>query len=69
MKIKRLILVGLVPVSALAFFKPLRVMVPQVVSGVHCYNGGICTDVVPIDLIVAWSLEHWGGRCYVEPAR
>ena len=49
MKIKRLILVGLftmvlVPVSALAFFKPLRVMVPQVVSGVHCYNGGICTD-------------------------
>ena len=32
-------------------------------------HGGICTNVVPIDLIVVWSLEHWGGRCYVEPAR
>ena len=32
-------------------------------------HGGICTNVVSIDLIIAWSLEHWGGRCYVEPAR
>lgn len=32
-------------------------------------HGGICTNVVPIDLIVAWSLEHWGGNCYVEPKR
>ena len=31
-------------------------------------HGGICTNVVPIDLIMVWSLEHWGGRCYVEPA-
>ena len=30
-------------------------------------HGGICTNVVPIDLIRVWSLEHWGGRCYVEP--
>jgi hypothetical protein len=32
-------------------------------------HGGICTSVVPIDLIKVWLLEHWGGRCYVEPAR
>ena len=32
-------------------------------------HGGICTNVVPIDLIKAWSLEHWRGGCYVEPAR
>ena len=32
-------------------------------------HGGICTNVVPIDLIMVWSLEHWGGRCFVEPAR
>ena len=32
-------------------------------------HGGICANVVPIDLIAAWSLEHWSGRCYVEPAR
>ena len=32
-------------------------------------HGGIWTNVVPIDLIVAWSLEHWGGNCYVEPKR
>ena len=30
-------------------------------------HGGICANVVPIDLIRVWSLEHWGGRCYVEP--
>jgi len=29
--------------------------------------GGVCSDVVPIDLIRVWSLEHWGGRCFVEP--
>jgi hypothetical protein len=32
-------------------------------------HGGICTNVVPIDLIMVWSLEHQGGRCFVEPAR
>jgi hypothetical protein len=32
-------------------------------------HGGICTTVVPIDLIRVWSLEHWGGNCYVEPRR
>jgi hypothetical protein len=32
-------------------------------------HGGICTNVVPIDLVMVWSLEHWGGRCFVEPAR
>jgi hypothetical protein len=32
-------------------------------------HGGICTNVVPIDLIRVWSLVHWGSRCYVEPAR
>ena len=30
-------------------------------------HGGICSNAVPIDLIMVWSLEHWGGRCYVEP--
>jgi hypothetical protein len=30
-------------------------------------HGGICSDVVPMDLIRAWWLEHWGGRCYVLP--
>jgi hypothetical protein len=30
-------------------------------------HGGVCTSVVPIDLIRVWSLRHWGGRCYVEP--
>jgi hypothetical protein len=32
-------------------------------------HGGICTDYVPVELIGVWSLEHWGGRCYVEPVR
>jgi hypothetical protein len=32
-------------------------------------HGGICTNVVPIELIAVWSLERWGGRCYVEPRR
>jgi hypothetical protein len=30
-------------------------------------HGGICTNVVPIDLIRVWSLQHWNGGCYVEP--
>jgi len=30
-------------------------------------HGGVCTDVVPIDLIRTWWLEHFGGRCYVLP--
>jgi hypothetical protein len=32
-------------------------------------HGGICTNVVPIDLIRVWWLAHWGGNCYVEPVR
>lgn len=31
-------------------------------------HGGICTDVVPLELIEVWWLEHWGGRCFVEPS-
>jgi hypothetical protein len=30
-------------------------------------HGGVCTDAVPVELIRAWWLEHWRGRCYVEP--
>jgi hypothetical protein len=30
-------------------------------------HGGICSGVVPVDLIQAWSLVHWQGGCYVEP--
>jgi len=30
-------------------------------------HGGVCSDVVPVELIKTWSLEHWGGRCYVLP--
>ena len=32
-------------------------------------RGAICTNVVPIDLIRAWWLEHRSGRCFVEPPR
>jgi hypothetical protein len=32
-------------------------------------HGGICTDVVPAELIKVWWLERWGGRCFVEPSR
>jgi hypothetical protein len=32
-------------------------------------HGGICTYAVPLELIKVWYLEHWGGGCYVEPAR
>jgi hypothetical protein len=30
-------------------------------------HGGICTDVVPSELIKVWSLQRWNARCYVEP--
>ena len=30
-------------------------------------HGGVCTNVVPVELIKVWWLEHWGGRCYVLP--
>jgi hypothetical protein len=48
-KIKRSVLAGLfvvalAPVLALALIKPWRVAAPQLVSGVNCYDGGICTD-------------------------
>jgi hypothetical protein len=32
-------------------------------------HGGICANVVPIDLIRAWWLTHYSGSCYVEPTR
>jgi hypothetical protein len=28
-------------------------------------HGGVCSDVVPIELIKVWWLEHWSARCYV----
>jgi hypothetical protein len=28
----------------------------------------VCSNVVPIDLISVWSLDHLGGRCFAEPA-
>src|SRR2546421_7635418 len=31
-------------------------------------RGDICTNVVPIDLIRLWWLEHRDGRCFVEPS-
>ena len=30
-------------------------------------HGGVCSGVVPIDMIQTWSLVHWQGGCYVEP--
>jgi hypothetical protein len=30
-------------------------------------HGGICTDVVPIDLIMVWWPPHRSGHCFVEP--
>jgi hypothetical protein len=30
-------------------------------------HGGICTDVVPVELIKVWWLKRWDARCYVEP--
>ena len=32
-------------------------------------HGGICTNVVPVQLIAVWWLEQWSDRCFVEPAR
>jgi hypothetical protein len=31
-------------------------------------HGGVCSDVVPVELIKTWSLVRRGGRCYVLPA-
>jgi hypothetical protein len=31
-------------------------------------HGGICSGVVPLDLIAQWRLAHWRGGCYTEPA-
>ena len=30
-------------------------------------HGGVCTDVVPSELIKAWWLRRYDDRCYVEP--
>src|SRR5579859_5959876 len=38
------VLITIIPFSALAFVKPLRVIFPQLVSGVSCYGGNICAD-------------------------
>ena len=48
MKIKRFMLAGvaliaIVPISALTFIKPLRMVAPQIVDGVHCCDA-VCTD-------------------------
>jgi hypothetical protein len=32
-------------------------------------HGAVCTNVVPIDLVRVWSLEHLRGGCYVEPRK
>jgi hypothetical protein len=32
-------------------------------------HGGVCADVVPVELIKVWWLDHWRGGCYVEAAR
>jgi hypothetical protein len=42
--ITAILFVSFIPVSTLAFVKPLRVIFPEVVSGVSCYGGNICTD-------------------------
>jgi len=31
-------------------------------------HGGICSGVVPVDLIQAWAMTHWRGGCYTERA-
>ena len=31
-------------------------------------HGGVCSDVVPVELIKVWWLRHSGGRCYVLPS-
>jgi hypothetical protein len=31
-------------------------------------HGGVCADVVPIELIAIWWLERWDDRCFVLPA-
>lgn len=31
-------------------------------------HGGVCSGVVPVDMIQAWALAHWRKGCYVEPA-
>src|SRR3954447_16491275 len=30
-------------------------------------HGGICSGVVPVDVIQIWWLRHWQKGCYVEP--
>jgi hypothetical protein len=35
---------------------------------VRVTHGGICSGLVPIDVIQLWSLVHWQRGCYVEPA-
>lgn len=40
----KLSVVALLPISALAFIKPLRMITPQIVRSVHCYPDGICID-------------------------
>jgi hypothetical protein len=45
--LKRLLLVGMLcaPVAAWAFFKPVRVVAPEL-AGISCLNDTLCTDDV-----------------------
>ena len=31
-------------------------------------HGGVCSGVVPVDLIRAWAMTHWRGGCFTEPS-
>ena len=31
-------------------------------------HGGVCSGVVPADLIQAWAMTHWRGGCFTEPS-
>lgn len=51
MKLKRMILISLatvltLPIAALAFVKPLRVVAPSLIPGVACPLPNVCTDSV-----------------------
>jgi hypothetical protein len=35
---------------------------------VRVTHGGVCSGVVPIDVIHSWWLVNWRGGCYVEPS-
>lgn len=53
----------LVPISALAFFKPVRVLIPEA-FGVHCNEQNLCVDDIA-QLAAAESLLN-GSKSYLE---